>query len=127
MLDVLADPTVRIGVYIDDDHDYYLSPLGDLGVIVEERAHFADGTWSAYVLTTVVQCPHCGRWSGTDAVGGVVVETTALAGSIVGADDPYLRESPSDYLAMYIRDLIAQEREDPSPVADWMPLPGGTG
>ncbi|KLL09880.1 MULTISPECIES: hypothetical protein [Protofrankia] len=124
MLGVLADPVVRIGVYIDDDHDYYLSPAGDLDVIVEERAHFVAGTWAAYQLTTVVQCPHCDRRYATDVLGGVVVETTALAGSIVWADDVFLRENPAGYLALQIRDLIAAEREDPSPATAWWPLPG---
>jgi hypothetical protein len=124
MLGVLADPVVRIGVYIDDDHDYYLSPVGDLDVITEERAHFADGTWAAYQLTTVVACPHCDRRYSTDVLGGVVVETTALAGSIVWADDVFLRENPADYLAMQIRDLIEQEREEPTPAVAWLPLTG---
>jgi hypothetical protein len=123
MLDVLADPTVRIGVYLDDDHDYYRSPVGDLDVITGERARFADGTWSAYVLVTVVECPHCDRRYSTDVLGGVVAESSALAGSIVWADDPFLRDNPADYLAMLIRDLIAEEREDPTPVAAWLPLP----
>lgn len=124
MLGVLADPTVRIGVYIDDDHDYYLSPAGDLDVITEEQAHFADGTWSAYLLTTVVECPHCDHRYSTDVLGGVVAETTTLAGSIVWADDLFLRENPADYLAMQIRDLVAQEREEPTPAMAWLPLPG---
>ncbi|WP_261569151.1 hypothetical protein [Frankia gtarii] len=124
MLGVLADPTVRTGVYIDDDHDYYLSPVGNLNVITEERAHFADGTWAAYRLTTVVECPHCDHRYSTDVLGGVVVETTALAGSVVWADDGFLRGNPADYLAMQIRDLIAQEREDPTPATAWLPLPG---
>jgi hypothetical protein len=124
MLGVLADPTVRIGVYIDDDHDYYLSPIGDLDVITEERAHFADGTWSAYQLVTVVECPYCDHRYSTEVLGGVVVETTALAGSIVWANDPSLRDNAADYLTMQIRDLIAAEREDPTPAAAWLPLPG---
>ncbi|KPM56973.1 hypothetical protein ACG83_03940 [Frankia sp. R43] len=124
MLGVLADPTVRIGVYIDDDHDYYLSPVGDLDVITEERDRFADGTWAAYVLTIVVECPHCDRRYSTDVLGGVVVETSAWAGSIVWSDDPFLRENPADYLTMQIRELIAQERDAPTPVSAWLPLPG---
>ncbi|CAO5187599.1 conserved hypothetical protein [Frankia sp. AiPs1] len=124
MLGVLADPTARIGVFIDDDFDYYLSQAGDLDVITEEREHFADGTWSAYVLTTVVQCPCCARRYRTDGRGGVVVETTALAGSIVWADDEFLLTNPADYLAVQIRDLIAQEREDPAPAAARLLLSG---
>jgi len=124
MLGVLADPDVRIGVYIDDDHDYYLCPVTDLHVIGEERAHFADGTWSAYVLTTVVECPQTGRRYRTDVLGGVVVDTTGRAGSIVWADDLFLRENPSDFLARQVRDLIDQEREDPTPSTAWLPLPG---
>ncbi|MCM3883142.1 hypothetical protein [Frankia sp. R82] len=123
MLGVLADPVVRIGVYIDDDHDYYLPPDGDLNVTVEEREHFANGTWSAYALITVVECPHCDRRYRTDVLGGVVAETTGLAGSIVWADDLFLREHPADYLARQIRDLIAQEREDPTPATARLPLP----
>ncbi len=124
MLGMLADPVVRIGVYIDDDHDYYLSPIGDPDVIAEERARFADGTWAAYLLMTVVECPHCERRYSTDVLGGVVVEPTALAGSIVWADDVFLRENAADYLAMQVRDLIAAEREQPTPAVAWMPLTG---
>ncbi len=112
----------RVGVHIAEDLDYYAAPLGDPEIVAEERGHFADGTWTAYLLCTVVECPHCGHRHTTDALGGVVVDTTSLVGSIVWADDPRLADT-DDYLHEQIRDLIHTEQTNPTPPTEWVPLP----
>jgi hypothetical protein len=116
-----ATPT-RVGVYIAHDQDYYHSRLGDPDVIADERSHIANGSWSAYVLMTVVECPHCGRLFITDSLGGVVVDTTTLAGSVVWDDDPSLGQADVDYLSWQIHGLIQIERAHPTPPAGWVPL-----
>ncbi|KPM50254.1 hypothetical protein ACG83_41280 [Frankia sp. R43] len=112
----------RVGVHIAEDIDYYAAPVGDEEIVAEERRHFADGTWSAYLLCTVVECPHCGHHYTTDALGGVVVDTTSLVDAIVWADDPSLADA-DDYLHEQIRDLIDTEQANPTPPTEWVPLP----
>jgi len=112
----------RVGVHIAEDSDYYLSPLGDEEIVVEERARFAAGRWTPYLLTTVVECPHCGHRYATDTLGGVVADTTSLLDSIVWADDPTLADA-TDYLHAQIRDLIDTEQAAPTPPTSWIPLP----
>jgi hypothetical protein len=112
----------RVGVHIAEDLDYYASPVGDPEIVAEERRHFADGTWTAYLLCTVVECPHCGRRYTTDVLGGVAVDTTSLVDSIVRADDPQLADA-EDCLSVQIRDLIHTEQANPTPPTEWVPLP----
>jgi len=114
----------RVGVHIAEDSDYYASPIGDPEIITKERRHFADGTWTAYQLCTVVECPHCGQHAMTDALGGVVVDTTPLVDTIVWAGDPALTDT-DDYLSERIRELIETEQANPTPPTEWMPLPTG--
>jgi hypothetical protein len=106
---------VRVGVRITEDHAYYRSPIGESEILAEEHAHFTNGTWAAYQLTTVVECPHCGHRYGTDVLGGQVVEKTSLVDSIVWADDPWLAADSDDYLAASIRSVIGIEQDNPTP------------
>jgi hypothetical protein len=119
---VTETPT-RIGIHIAEDCDYYLSPIGDAEIVADERAHFADGTWTPYLLTTVVECAHCGHRYTTDSLGGVVAETTSLVDSIVWADDPSLADADADYLRAQIRDLIHAEQTTRTAPDYWVALP----
>ncbi|WP_322750978.1 MULTISPECIES: hypothetical protein [unclassified Frankia] len=122
-MSTITATATRVGVYLIEDQEYYRSPLGDAEVVADEHAHFADGTWSAYLLMTVVECPHCGQLYTTDSLGGVVVDTTTLVDSVVWADDPSLgRTADDDYLTGQIRELIQAEQDSPTPPAVWVPL-----
>lgn len=117
---------LRIGVRIVADGDYV--PGGDddenakyakndteraeyRGHAAAERAKFADGTWSAYGLVAVHECPVSGcddTHDGITAAWSVVVPTTTLAGCVVW--DP--AEVTDDDLRLSVVEIITEEREE---------------
>lgn len=102
-----------LGIKIEVDQEYCSSPIGEQDIIDEERQRFADGTWTPYGLIVVSKCEACGCVAKTSTdVWGVVVDTTTLVDSVVWEGSPDI--AGEDYLAVMARELIDQERADPT-------------